>query len=82
MRTLHRFFRTLEVLASHKQLCTQPDYMAVVYQIPMERTKFYNLRFTDYKKSTYAPFVIYADFKSLLKPINEKIKNTLNVQRH
>lgn len=58
VRPLRRFFKTPEGLAQNKELCTRHYYIALVHQLPEEGMKWDNLRFTDFKKSTYAPFVI------------------------
>lgn len=76
------FFSSAKFLARQKERCNCPYYMAVVYYLLNEGTKWDNLRYTDFKTTTYASFVIYADFESVLKPINDKVNNTHYLQRH
>ena len=40
------------------------------------------MKFYNYKFCTMAPFVIYADFESILEPINRKAKKTTYSQQH
>ena len=49
----------------------------------MQRTKFPDdprCRFTNIQRQLPAPFVLYADFKSILKPVDKDVDNTQGVE--
>ena len=51
----------------------------------VQRTKFPKdprCRFTNIQKQLPAPFVVYADFESILKPVNEDVDVTQGVDSH
>ena len=59
-------FSSEEVLARHKELCTRDDFMSVLHVLPTPGSKQAQIKFNQYKYCTKAPFVIYADFESIL----------------
>ena len=65
-------FRSEVTFQRHKEICDQSDVAKVIYSFPSQGTilKFKNTRFM-----TKTPFVIYADFESLLLPINAENKH-------
>ena len=63
---------TQELLNAHTEDCYH-----------MQRTKFPKdprCRFTNIQKQLPPPFVVYADFKSILKPVNEELDVTQGVE--
>ena len=75
-------FRTKEKLEYHKQLCTREDFMSVVHILPKPGTYDAHIRFKEFRNTSTAPFVIYADFESILEPTNKLIKQTHYIQHH
>ena len=75
-------FRTEEKLNRHKQLCTREDFMSVVHVLPEPGTDESFIKFNEFSKTSNAPFVIYADFESILEPIDKQNKQTHYVQQH
>ena len=75
-------FKTEETLKRHKQLCSRVDFMSVVHLLLVPGTDWSYIRFKEFSKTTNAPFVIYADFESILEPIDKQNKHTHFVQQH
>ena len=75
-------FRTEESYARHKQLCTRNDFMSVLHVLPTPGSKQAQIKFNQYKNCTKAPFVIYADFESILEPSGRQVKHTTYTQQH
>ena len=75
-------FRTEESYARHKQLCTRDDFMSVLHVLPTPGSKLAKIIFNQYKYCTKAPFVIYADFESILEPSCRQVKHTTYTQRY
>ena len=75
-------FSSEEVLARHKELCTRDDFMSVLHVLPVPGSKQAQIKFNNYKYCTKAPFVIYADFESILVPLGRQVKNTTLTQQH
>ena len=48
----------------------------------MPGSKQAQLKFFNYKFCTMAPFVIYADFESILEPLGRQVKQTTYSQQH
>ena len=63
-RCLH-YFRTEEKLKTHEIDCAQVNKCKV--KLPTDREKI--LKFKNFKNNERMPFVVYADFECLLKPI-------------
>ena len=76
------FFTTADILARHKQLCTRTDFMSVLHLLPAPDTEYAHIKFSAFKNSTRAPFVIYADFESILRHIDNVNKATRLIQKH
>uniref|UniRef100_A0ABD2WZB4 DNA-directed DNA polymerase n=1 Tax=Trichogramma kaykai TaxID=54128 RepID=A0ABD2WZB4_9HYME len=65
-RCLH-YFASLERLRIHEIDCATMNKCRI--KLPEEKDKI--LKFKDYSKKEWVPFVIYGDFECVLKPINE-----------
>ena len=65
-------FSTEEILNNHKDDCLKINGKENI-QMPAEGSKIY---FKIFYKTSESPFVIYADFESLLVPLNESVDNT------
>ena len=81
LRCLGHFW-TKESFARHKKLCTRNDFMSVLHVLPTPGSKQAQLKFYKYKLCTMAPFVIYADFESVLEPLGRQAKQTTYSQQH
>ena len=75
-------FQTEETLARQKQLCTLDDFLSVLHVLPTPGSKQEQIKFNQYKFCTKAPFVICADFESILKPSGRQVKQTIYTQQH
>ena len=69
-------FMTKESFARHKELCTRDDFMSVLHVLPTPGSKQTQLKFFNYKFCTMPPFVIYADFESIVEPLGRQAKQT------
>ena len=56
--------------------------MSVLHVLPMPGTESAHIKFNQFRNTTKAPFVIYADFESVLEPINLNVKHTKIAQQH
>ena len=56
--------------------------MSVLQEIPRLGSKQAQIKFNQYKYCTKAPFVIYADFESILKRLRRQVKQTTYTQQH
>ena len=65
---------TEESFARHKQLCTRKDFMSKLYVLLMPGSKKAQLKFIKNNFSTIAPFIIYANFESIIKPLGRQAK--------
>uniref|UniRef100_A0ABD2W9Y9 DNA-directed DNA polymerase n=1 Tax=Trichogramma kaykai TaxID=54128 RepID=A0ABD2W9Y9_9HYME len=61
------YFHTSDKLASHEEDCSNINKCKVL--LPNEKNN--KLTFTNYSKKEWVPFVIYADFECVLKPVAE-----------
>ena len=75
-------FQTEETFARHKQLCTRDDFLSVLHVLPTPNSKQAQIKFNQHKCWTKAPFVIFADFESILKPSGRQVKRTTYSQQH
>ena len=75
-------FSSEEVLARHKKLCTRDDFMSALHVLPVPGSKHAQIKFNQYKYCTKAPFVIYADFESIVEPSGRQVKHTTYTQQH
>ena len=56
--------------------------MSVVHVLPMPNLEDSHIKFREYSKTSRAPFVIYADFESILEPMDKQVKCTHYGQLH
>ena len=56
--------------------------MSVLHVLPTPGSKQSQLKFTNYKFCTKAPFVIYADFESVFEPLGRHVKHKTLTQQH
>ena len=75
-------FQTAATLAKHQRLCTREDFMSVVHVLPAPDTEQAHIKFRQFRNTYPAPFVIYADFESILEPMDRRVKQTLFNQQH
>ena len=54
--------------------------MSVLHVLPVTGTERGKIKFNQFKNTTKAPFVIYADFTSILDVFNRKVQQTTIVQ--
>ena len=78
-----RAYTTKNKLESHKKICENHDYCCV--EMPNEDNKI--LKYNHREKSMEAPFIIYADFESLLEKLNKCYNNpekssTTTINKH
>jgi len=69
-------FKLQTAFERHQQLCTREDFMSVVHVLPAPGSGFDEIKFRDFRNSTRAPFVVYADFESILKPFDRQAQAT------
>ena len=69
-------FSSENVLARHKELCTRDDFVSVLHVLPVPGSKQAEIKFNQYNCCTKAPFVIYADFESILELSGRQLKHT------
>ena len=50
--------------------------MSVLHVLPVPGSKQAEIKFNQYKYYTKAPFVIYANYESILVPSNRQLKHT------
>ena len=75
-------FRTNASFAKHKLHCKREDFMSVVHVLPDPESEQAQIKFNQVKNTFSAPFVIYADFESILEPMERRVKQTLYNQKH
>ena len=56
--------------------------MSGLHVLPTPGSEQAEIKLTQYKYCTKAPFVIYADFKSILEPSGRRVKHTTSIQQH
>jgi hypothetical protein len=76
------YFNNADILARHQQLCTREDFVSTLHVLPAPDSKQAHIRFMNFKTCTMAPFVIYADFESILEPMDLTNKQTHYTQKH
>ena len=81
LRCLGHFYSP-EILSRHQQLCTRDDFMSVLHVLPVPGTERAQLKFNQFRNTTKAPFVIYADFESILEPLGRHVHRTTLSQLH
>jgi hypothetical protein len=75
-------FGSPETLTRHKQMCTREDFMSVVHILPNSDSKDSHITFKQFTNTSNAPFVIYADFESILQKVDIQNKRTHYDQQH
>ena len=65
MRYCKRFCKAVKSLNKHNEYCSQHGAQKIELPKPGSKVKFQN-----YNRSMRVPFVVYADFESLIKPID------------
>ena len=75
-------FSSKDVLMRHQKLCSREDFMSVLHVLPSTDSLDCELRFSAFRNSASEPFVIYADFESILKPIDIVTNATTYYQQH
>ena len=79
MYCLHHY-HTKEALNNHKEVCMVINGVQAV-KMPSEKEKW--MKFRNYKRQLMAPFVIYADFESIVEKVgNPKGLRTQEYQKH
>ena len=68
--------------ARQNQLCTWDDFISILHVLPTPGSKQEQIKFTQYKNCTKAPFFIYADFESILELLGRQVKRTTYTQQH
>ena len=66
-------FSSQEILKRHNELYTKNDFMSVLHVLSVPGSKQAQIKFNQYKYSTKALFVIYADFESILDPSGRQV---------
>ena len=56
--------------------------MYVLHVLPVPGTERAQIKFTQFRKTTKAPFVIYVDFESLLEPLGQHVQDTTFARHH
>ena len=56
--------------------------MSVLHVLPAPNTEQALIKFNQFRNTYDAPFVVFADFESIVKPIQRQNKNTLYDQHH
>ena len=75
-------FSSEKGFSRHKELCTRDNFMSVLHVLQVPGSKQAQLKFNQHKYCIKAPFVIYADFESILEPCGRQVKNTTYTQQH
>ena len=81
LRCLGSFY-TEESFAKHQHICTREDFMSVLHVLPAAESEQAHIKFKQVRNIYRAPFVIYADFESILEPMERRVKQTLYNQQH
>ena len=56
--------------------------MSVLHVLPVPGSKQAQIKFNQYKYCTQAPFVIFADFESIIEPLGRQVKRITFFQQH
>ena len=75
-------FTTPEILERHKLLCSRDYFMSVLHVLPRLNSEEAHIKFCEFRNTSRAPFVIYADFESILEPMDVQNKRTHYEQLH
>ena len=63
-------------------LCSRDEFMSVVHVLPRPISEESYIKFCEFRNTSRAPFVIYADFELILEPIYKQNKCTHYGQLH
>ena len=69
-------FYTEESRAKHQRICTRENFMSVVHVLPAAESEQAHSKFKQVRNTYRAPFVIYADFESILEHMERRVKQT------
>ena len=75
-------FSSEEVLVRHMELFTRDDFVSLLHVLPTPGSKQAQIKFNQYKYCTKAPFIIYADFESIIEPCSRQVEHTTYTQQH
>ena len=67
-------FRTASARDKHYEYCSSNGHVKV--KMPTEKEKW--LKFHDGQYQLKVPFMLYADFESILKPVDERYRDKMN----
>ena len=70
-------FRTASARDKHYEYCSSNDHVKVT--MPTEKEKW--LKFHDGQYQFNVSFMLYTDFKSILKPVDERYRNKMNIMK-
>ena len=70
-------FRTESARDKHYEYCSSNGHVKV--KMPTEKEKW--LKFHDGQYQFKIPFMLYADFESILKPVNERYRDKMNTMK-
>ena len=70
-------FRTESARDKHYEYCSSNGHVKV--KIPTEKEKW--LKFHDGQYQFKVPFMLYADFESILKPFDERCRDRINIMK-
>ena len=73
---------TQKSLDKHQSICTREDFMSVVHLLPAAESEQAHIKFEQDPNTYHAPFVIYADFESILVSIIRRVKQNIYNQQH
>ena len=76
------YFSSPELLARNQKLCSREDFMSVVHVLPKPNSEKSHIKFREFSNTSKAPFVICANFESILEPIDMQNKHTHYSQLH
>ena len=70
-------FRTASARDKHYEYCSSNGHVKV--NMPTEEEKW--LKFHDRQYQFKVPFMLYADFESILKPVDERYRDKMNTMK-
>ena len=76
------YAKSERLLELHRKLCSRPDFISTLHLLPAPDSEKSYIKFKEFRKTSNAPFVIYADFESILETIDKQNKRTHYVQHH
>ena len=70
-------FRTESAKDKHYEYCSSNGHIRI--KMPTEKEKW--LKFHDGRYQFKVPFILFADFESILKPVDERYRNKMNIMK-